>query len=163
MNTALSILALVVAVVSAFFAFRADRNSKRSADAAVSADRRVRTPQLAILLSNPVPEPHDELVIYRIRNDGPQDLDSVAVPWPVTTDRITYPLAATGRNAGFAENPVPLGPLALTEETKATFACGAAAELPEFRVRIDCTAGADAWTITRLLPNPRGNAVEHPA
>ena len=95
MTTGLSIAALVVSGFAAFFTWKAVRAADRSAGAAESADRQARTPRLAVLLDNPVPAPSD-LVIYRVRNDGPQDLDSLVIYQPRPSDQISYPIAATG-------------------------------------------------------------------
>ena len=55
-------------------------------------------------------------MIYRVRNDGPQDLDSVTIHRPRPPDRITYPIAVTGGGAGWATDEVTLGPPATKEE-----------------------------------------------
>ena len=92
MTIFLSAAALVVAVVAAFYARnaavaanRAAAAAHRSADVAELTERRDRTPQLAILLDNPVPAPADR-VIYRVRNDGPQDLDALTIYRPRPAD-----------------------------------------------------------------------------
>ena len=164
MSVALSIAALAVSLGSALIAVRAVRAASRSADAASrsadaaeSSDRRARTPQLAILLSDHVLAPNDK-VIYRVRNDGPQDLDGVVVHPPRPPDRITYPIAITG--AGWADDEIGLGPLAMTQETRFTLCCGTARDVPEFRVVIECRAGTDEWLLTQLLPPPRGSQGE---
>ena len=105
-----------------------------------------------------MPAPAD-LVIYRVRNDGPQDLASAVIYRPQPPDRITYPLAVTGDTVGWAANEIALGPLAVTREAKFTFCCGSAVELPEFRVRIECKSGPDTWTLSRVLPPPRGEPI----
>src|SRR5579863_783432 len=91
-----SVLVAVVAMIAAI----------RSARAAEATEQRARTPVLAILLDHPEPAPNDR-VIYRIRNDGPQDLDSVVLHRPRPTDQIVYQLAVTGR-AGFADDEIDL-------------------------------------------------------
>ena len=172
MAAAIGIAALLVSVVSAVFTFlawwssnrsaaaseRSAAAADRSAAAAESSDRREREPILSISLDHPVPAPAD-LVIYRVRNDGPQDLASVVIYRPQPPDRITYPLAVTGDTAGWAANEIALGPLAVTREAKFTFCCGSAVELPEFRVRIECKSGPDTWTLSRVLPPPRGEPI----
>ena len=171
MSVALSIAALAVSLGSALIAVRAVRAASRSADAASrsaaaasrsaaaaeSSGRRARPPQLAILLSDHVLAPNDK-VIYRVRNDGPQDLDGVVVHPPRPPDRITYPIAITG--AGWADDEIGLGPLAMTQETRFTLCCGTARDVPEFRVVIECRAGTDEWLLTQLLPPPRGSQGE---
>lgn len=81
MATILSILALVVAEASALFAFWAYRASRQSADAATSSERRERQPALAVEIEAPAPSPSDR-AIYRLRNEGPDDLDSVVICRP---------------------------------------------------------------------------------
>lgn len=160
MAIALSIAALAVTVVSVIVALLARREAARSADAATrsadaaeAVDHRARSPQLDIRLSHPAPAPVDR-VIYNIRNDGPHDLDDLIVYRPRTIDRIKYPIAATGRG-DYADDEVHLGPLALTQEARFTLCCGASPDVPEFRVRIECLAGQETWTMTELLPSPR--------
>ena len=155
MSIVLSAAALSVALVSALFAFLAARAASRSADAAESSDRRTRTPLLAILLDDPSPAPIDR-VIYRVRNDGPQGLDAVVVHRPRPSDRITYRIAVTGGSTGWADDEINLGPLAMTQEARFTLCCGSAPDLPEFRVLIECRSGTDEWSVTSLLPCPRG-------
>jgi hypothetical protein len=166
--TWLSIAAVVVsvsAVVISGLSYRAsDRSAKaadqsakaadRSATAAESADRRARTPQLAVMLSGPFVDLSDR-VIYRVRNDGPQDLDEVVVYRPRPPDNIEYHLAVTGPGAGWADDQISLGPIAITQEALFTLSCGVSPTLPEFLVRIECRSGADQWTLNEQLPTPR--------
>ncbi len=152
----LSIAALAVSLVAVFFARVSARAGARSAAAAVASDHRVRTPNLAILHDDPTPAPGDR-VIYRVRNDGPQDLEELVVYRPRPPDRIKYPIAVTGGD--WADDEVGLGPLALTQEVRFTLCCGSAQDPPDFRVRIMCRAGDDEWEFGALLPNPRGPSV----
>ena len=149
----LSVAALFVAVAAAVYARVSAVAATRSATAAEAVDRRERTPQLRLLLDDPVEAPSDK-VIYRIRNEGPQDLDVVTVYRPKPPDGITYPIAATGRTS-WVDDEVELGPLALTKEARFTFCCGAAEELPDFLVRIECACGGDTWSLSKELPSPR--------
>jgi hypothetical protein len=128
------------------------RSAVRSADFAAAEDRRSRTPNLAIWLSDGAPGTQS-IAIYRIRNDGPHDLDSVVISQPLTSDQITYRLSHTGHNQTNA--PLGIGPLALNEETRLTLECGGNPVLPDFRVRIRCQAGIDSWELPCLLPPPR--------
>ena len=169
MGAALGIAALVVSVAAAVFTFLAWRAADRSADAAEesavaagrsaaaaeSADRRERQPHLSIVLDYPQPAPGDR-VIYRVRNDGPQDLDSLLIYRPQPTDRVIYGLALTGDAAGWAADEIELGAIAVTKEGRFTLSCGPAIDLPEFRVRIVCRAGPDEWLLSHVLPPPRG-------
>jgi len=154
--TVIAVIAIVVALISAGFA-------KRAANANRSQDLQGRTPRLRIFLDNPAPPPLDR-VIYRIRNDGPQDLESVRIFRPRTSDGIRYELAVTGANLGWATDEIELGPLAVTSEARFTLSCGAAIEPPEFVVRIHCSAPRgrwgvgpkDTWTLGTPLPPSRG-------
>lgn len=64
-----------------------------------------------------------------------QYLDSVVVYRPRPPDGNTYRIAWTGRNNGWEDDEVDVGPLALGQETCITLCCGVAEDLPEFRVR----------------------------
>jgi hypothetical protein len=154
LSTILSVAALVLAVVAALYARQSARASDRSAKAAEAADRRARTPQLRLLLDHPVEAPIEN-VIYRVRNEGPQDLDRITVFRPKPPGGMTYPIAVTGAGAGYAEDEIQLGPLALTKEARFTFCCGAAEELPDFLVRVECAGGPDDWAQSLQLPSPR--------
>ena len=153
MTTWLSIAGVLVSLISAIVAILAKRDSSRSAHVAEAADHRARTPQLEIILSEPAPVPINR-VIYRLRNDGPQDLEDIVIYRPRLPDQIIYPVAVTGSD--WAEDEIHLGPVALGQEVRFTFCCGIAAKLPEFRVRIYCLAENKTWPLTRLLPSPRG-------
>jgi hypothetical protein len=150
----LSIAALVVAGGAVVYARRSADAANRSAIAAEAAERRERTPKLRFLLDHPVEAPIED-VIYRLRNEGPQDLDDVILYRPKPPDGIKYPIAVTGAGVGWADDEIQLGPLALTKEARFTFCCSAAEELPEFLVRVECTSGDDAWTVSAVLPSPR--------
>src|SRR5205807_4411333 len=128
---AVSVIALVFAGIAGVAAKRSAETAKRSAQAAEAADRRARTPKLAILLATPMPAPNN-LVIYRVRNDGPQDLEGLVIYRPKPTDRIKYPIAVTGLD--FAEDEITFGPVPLTQEVRFTLCCGASDDLPEFRI-----------------------------
>ena len=149
-----SVAALLVAFAAALYARQSAQASDRSAKAAEAADRRARTPQLRFFLDHPVEAPIEN-VIYRVRNEGPQDLVRITVFRPKPPGGITYPIAVTGAGAGYAEDEIQLGPLALTKEARFTFCCGAAEDLPEFLVRVECAAGNDEWKLSLALPFPR--------
>lgn len=160
--SAAALVASVVAVLYARKAVAAANQSSvaadRSATTAESADRRARTPRLAIIADDPAPAPCDK-VIYRVRNDGPQDLHALTIFRPRPAEGITHPIAKTGVT-GWADDEVTWGPLKLTAELRFTLCCGAAEKVPEFRVRIECRSGDDNWELNELLPSPRD--VSHP-
>jgi hypothetical protein len=153
--TALAIAALAVSIVSAVAAYLSWKAANRSAGAAESADRRAREPQITILLSMPTPPPGN-LVIYRVRNDGPQDLDAIVIYPPEPADNRNYSIAITGGGTGFAQGPIDLGPIRVSSEGRFTLGCGSDRFLPEFRVRVECKSGSDTWPMSRVLPPPRG-------
>jgi hypothetical protein len=157
----LSGAALIVSAASALYSRRAVKAADRSAAAAdrsataiESGDRRERTPRLPIFAHDPAPAPCDR-VIYRLRNDGPQDLSSVTIYRPRSPDQIEYRLAKTGDGEGWAEDEITYGPLAMTQELRFTLSCGVAETLPEFRVRIEAKSGNDTWKLSEPLPTPR--------
>ena len=160
MVDALAIAAFAVSIVSAGVTVVGVRQSKRSAVAsersasvAVDSDRRARTPKIRIVLDAPEPAPNDR-VIYRLYNDGPQDLDSITVYRPEVRGGIVYPIAGTDVSTDW-EDEVNLGQLRFGKETRITLCCGRTAKVPEFRVRITCRAGGDTWELVELLPSPR--------
>jgi len=125
----LSAAALIVSVVAVGYSRKAtaaaDRSAiaaERSADAAQSSDRLSRVPQLDLTLVHPAPPPTDK-AIYRVRNDGPQDLSAVTIFRPRPPDRITYPLAITGLS--WADDEISF-PLKIGDYKEITFCCGAA-------------------------------------
>lgn len=153
--TYISIGALVLSAIALILTYKSADASVRSARAAEASDYRARTPQLAILLDVPEPAPNDR-VIYRIRNDGPQGVDSLIMYRPKPPNGIKYPLAVTSRT-DWMDDEIELGPLGLGEENRFTLCCSSTPELPEFRVMIRCKAGVDVWEMSSLLPPPRGS------
>jgi len=145
----ISIGAVVVSVGAVFFA-------KRAADFAGSKDRRERIPSLTFTLTVPQPAPIDS-AIYRVHNDGPEELTSVVVHRPEPADDIIYPVVLTGD--GRWKDAVDLGRMRVGDSARITLCCGGAITPPEFEVRIDCVGmnrRRDRWTITRVFPPPRG-------
>ena len=153
MSVALSVVALLVAIASAIFASRAVGHAKRSADAAEAAVRDQHTPRLAIDLDGLGPGEQVPQAYYRVRNDGPQDLDEVTVYRPRPADGITYWIGLPGQTG--VDDDINLGALSLGQHARFTLFCGAAAELPEFHVRIECRSGKDRWAMLERLPSPR--------
>lgn len=149
-----STVAVVVSVLSYQASDRSAKASARSATAAESSELRARTPRLAIIASGPFADLSDR-AIYRMRNDGPVDLDEVTVYRPRPPDGIEYHLAVTGSANGWADDKISLGPIGMTQEARFTLSCGASPTLPDFLVRIVCRSGADQWTLTEQLPSPR--------
>lgn len=150
----------VVACAGAAIAWQARLDSSRAARAAESAEHRASRPRLLVEPEGDVQADASD-VIYRVHNlDGP-DLISVIVHRPAVGEAdgggVVYPVAATGRGdyAASAE----IGPIPLAEYRRFTFSFGGAPELPEFRVRITCTAhGFEPWYISETLTTPRGPA-----
>lgn len=95
-----------------------------SADAAAAEDRRARTPNLVVFVEELVP--HDGTdVIYRVRNDGPEDLDSVtvlrSVLGPVEAN-IRHEVAATSRS-GYGDE-AEIGPIPVAQYARFTLSLG---------------------------------------
>src|SRR5258708_7027237 len=98
----LGIASLVVSLAATYITYRPKQEARRSADAAnrsavaaEAADRRERTPKLDIAVIVRAP-PAVDRAIYQVRNDGPQDLDSIVIHRPVTGDSIISPITVTG-------------------------------------------------------------------
>ncbi len=154
MTTWLGIAALLVSLISVIIALLARRDSFHLAHTAEAAEHRALTPQLEVILSEPAPAPADR-VIYRLRNNGPQDLEDIVIYRPRVRDQIIYPIALTGSD-DWAKDEIHLGPVELGQDAPFTFCCGVAQELPEFRVRIACNLKNKTWEMTQLLTPPRG-------
>jgi hypothetical protein len=114
--------AVLVSVISAIFAGKsagaADKSATaalRLADIAEANDRRARTPKLSVMLKSPVTAP-GVLVIYWIRNDSPQTLDSVLIYRPLQPDRRIFPIGLTDGPFADGDEPVELGPIAFNDE-----------------------------------------------
>lgn len=179
---ALTIIATIVAVVSAAVAVLALRQAKRSSDAAEdtlaeakrsadaaehsagaamitaeadrSADHRLRQPRLLVTVDQLAA--HDgNAAIYRVTNEGPADLDSVFVHEPILGEvegRTRHPVARTGSD--YAQT-AELGPIALGTYGRFTLSLGSGSTLPQFRVKIVSRVGTEKWTEVILLENPR--------
>ncbi len=147
----MAIAALVVAVLALVISGLSVAYTRRNTHAAEAADRRARTPRLATAAEHGAEGATS--VIYRVRNDGPQDLDSLVVFRPRPMGGISYPIAKTGM--GWAEDEIDLGPLAVTQEARFTLSVGSGSSLPTFRVRVKCRAGRDKWELAEELEEPR--------
>lgn len=150
---AISILALVAAVVAAFSGWRSAGASAQSARVALAADRRARRPRLRIEFLSPAQAPGDR-VIYRVFNDGPQDLDRIVVHRPRPPDGIIYGVVTTEVGRDFGDE-APHEALPIGGHFRFTLCCGAAEHLPVFQCRVECRAEEDAWTEFLTLENPR--------
>ena len=156
-----SIIAAIAAVLGFWATWRSAKAAKdsaeqarRSADAADATERRERRPSLTISRSSTAGY-LDDRVLYRIRNDGPQDLDRITIYRPRPPDGVKYPLAVTSDPGGWVDDEIEVGPLRLTQEAQFSLCCGAGVALPDFLVRIECESGEDSWTLTSALPHPR--------
>ena len=167
---ALTIIATIVAAVAAFAAWRSAEHArsslaqaKRSADAAEKAagaaaitaaadraeDHRARTPRLTVSVDSPAV--HDG-TDYRIRNEGPADLDSVVVHRPIVETGVMHPVARTGDEYG---EEARLGPMPMGASDRFTLSLGSGVTLPEFRVKIVSRAGDEEWATVVLLDKAR--------
>ena len=138
-----SILAVAFTAFGLYYTHRATRLSE-------AADRRARVPVLTV-----IPEDGAEgatQVFYRLRNDGPQDLDSVVAFRPRPSDGLTYELRHVGGE--WAADEVDLGRLPLTQEARFGFGCGPARPWPDFQLRVVVRHGRDEWTVVVPLPEP---------
>ena len=91
----------------------------------------------------------DPKIPFSILNEGPQDLDSIVIYRPRTSDGVHYQLAVEGSD--FAQDEIEVGPLSLGHEARFVLSVGTAESLPDFRVRVECRSGRDKWKSTRLL------------
>jgi hypothetical protein len=144
---AVATLALVVSILSVAY-------TRRATHAQEAEDRRARLPKLNITSEYDSDE-NATSTIYTVRNDGPDDLDSVVVHRPRPPDGITYPIAVVSHD--WADDTIELGPLALTQETKFIL-CTGRGWPHAFRVRIDCQRDRDKWTLTEELEQPQRGA-----
>ena len=145
------VVALVIAIASAAY-------TRQQALLARARSLRERTPHFTVTLNSPAPPPGD-LAIYLIHLDGPEDLSSVVIHKPHTTDRISYPVRPTDLSVGLRDT-AELGPMRLGDTRRFTLCCGSADATPEFEVRIDCVGANqrhDRWQILEVLAPPRGD------
>jgi hypothetical protein len=94
--------------------------------------------------------------LFYVQNQGDEDLDSVVVSRPLTADRVTYPVARLGGDQG---DEAELGPLEIKAKQAFVLFIGSAERLPEFRVRIRCRVGKDAWEDAYVLDDPRFRSI----
>lgn len=159
-SVAIAGVSAVLALVSAGVAWRARGDSNRSATAAEVAEHRASRPRLLIEPKGEVPRDATD-VIYRVHNlDGP-DLVSVVVHRPAVGPAdgggVIYPVAATG-HGDFADS-AEIGPIPLAQYGRFTFKIGSRDQLPQFRIKITCSAtGGPPWQIGETLITPRGPA-----
>jgi hypothetical protein len=149
----LSLVAIGVSIASVVY-------TKRQADAATKAEWRANKPVWAVEIEQQVDERADA-AIYRVRNDGPQDLDSVSVHPPKTDDGVRYPVAPVGREwPEDLATEAALGSLAMGQTGRFVLSIGVRVETPEFRVRLVATRGKDTWEEVILLGRPRSRGVQ---
>lgn len=164
LSTMVAVMALRHAKSSAHAARRSAEAAERSAGAAAvtaaadrAEDHRRRAPRL--LLEPDVLAEHDgDRVIYRITNNGPVDLDSVIVHRPIVgivEGSIVHPVSATGRPDVDWADEVEIGRIELGTYGRFTLSLGSTQNLPEFRVKIVSTVGAEQWTQVELLRETR--------
>jgi hypothetical protein len=152
-SVAISVPALLVALASAAYTRITAGHAKRQADAAEATLHDQRTPHLVIELTGPPPSEQVPWGYYSVRNDGPQDLDEVTVYRPLTTDGIVYRIGYIGQKT--VPEELSIGAIMLGREASFALQCGAAQELPPFRVKIECRKGAERWQLLEVLEPPR--------
>jgi hypothetical protein len=147
-----AIIALLVSGASVKYTRRAARAAETEAKAATAAEHRANRPVLAVSVEAFV-NTGDNSAIYRIRNDGLQELVSVSVHPPKPGDGINYPVAQIGEN--WSEARVDLGPLPMGATARFVLSIGVSGKLPEFRVRVTSATASDTWDDVLLLEDPR--------
>lgn len=143
--------AFIVSLVALLAAGASVLYTRTQAMAAKRADHRARHPRLGLSLDVLASSGVDK-VLYYIENQGQEDLDSVVVFRPVTTDGVRYPVAKLG---GEYVDSADLGPLEIKARQGWVLGIGAAENLPQFRVRIHCRIGKDTWEDAYVLEDPR--------
>lgn len=142
-----SVIALVLSGLSALY-------TRSQANSAASAERRARRPKLKVVLHEAI-SPTDTTALYYVQNTGEEDLDSVVVLRPVTSDGVRYPVARLGQDFG---DEAELGPLGIREKQGLVLSVGSVPHPPEFRVRIKVRIGKDRWEDVYDLDSPRFDA-----
>ncbi len=127
-----SILALLVSGVAAVYSALTSKETRRQADAAQAEIHLAYSPILTVTLKHGSSS-NDLDLLYEVRNDGRQDLDSVVVQRPETPDRVRYPVARLGTEF---DDHAELGPLPMGASSGLVLRVGATKTLPEFRVRV---------------------------
>ena len=138
--------ALIVSIIALVVSGVAVKYSRRQAVAAQDGVHRAYRPILTVTLEAGTSKSPD--VLYKIRNDGQKDLDSVVVERPLTAGSVHYRVARLGSD--YADE-AELGPLSMGAAALLSVAVGHSRSLPEFRVRITCRAGGSIWTLSELL------------
>jgi hypothetical protein len=155
---AIAIVSIVVAGGSVYYAWRSARAAEEATRISADQHRREREPQIRIWL--PTEEQArvtDDRVIYRLINEGPDDLESVVVHRPFTTaDSVVRQIAVTGGTDW--QDDADFGALPIGAERQFTVSIGTASEgqeEPDLRVRIVCRRGTDSWELVRVLDEYR--------
>lgn len=152
-------LALVVSIGAVWYTRRTAKDTARQADIAEAAHHLASTPNLTVTLKDRSGSGPD--ILYEVRNDGSQDLDSVIVHRPELPDHIRYPVARLGTDYS---DQAELGPLNIGEARSFLLCVGPSLTAPpegpelnvrEFQVRIICRVGTRTWPLSRSLePRP---------
>ena len=162
-SSAAAIASAVAAIFSARSSNKSSAAAQRAADVAEATERRERTPQLDVSMVDGAE--NKSQATYRVTNHGPQDIDSVTVPRPVTSDNVVHPVATNPPGAW--GDSVDFGPLAMGESREFKLnvghphalerdpSSGYARWLSEITVVIACRAGKDSWNVVKRLEPPR--------
>jgi hypothetical protein len=139
-----SLVALVLSGLSALY-------TRKQAQAATRADLRARRPALEVTLHASVSSGETTAMFY-VENKGAEDLDSVVVFRPMTSDGVHYAVARLGQEFG---DEADLGRLEIRAKQGLVLSIGSADDLPEFRVRVRSRIGNDTWEDAYVLDDPR--------
>jgi hypothetical protein len=146
----MAIAALIVAVLALSVSAGSFAYVRRNTHVAEAADRRAREPVLTFAVRSGNAD--ETRPLFTVRNDGPQDLDSIQIFRPRHPNGVRYPLAMLGGD--FADDAIEAGPLALGDDAQFVLARDATAP-HALRVRVICRSGKAEWHSSHELPMPR--------
>lgn len=149
------VAAFIVSVVALLVSGLAVVYTRIQAKSATNADRRARRPKLNVVLDEGISRT-EKSALYFVENTGEEDLDSVLVRRPVTSDGVRYPVARLGQDFG---DEAELGPLEIKAKQGLVLCVGSGERLPDFRVRVKFRIGNEKpWEDVYELDNPRPDA-----
>jgi hypothetical protein len=143
------IIALVLSGLALAVSLLAVWHAKRSADAAVAAERHERRPRLDVELVGH----SSSLPVWRITNRGPVDLDSLVVTPPlaeVDGVRITHGLHTEAGNVARLD----LGPLAISASATVRLLIAEEGQGKTLTLPMIAGAGKDRWPVPAVVALP---------
>jgi hypothetical protein len=147
----IALVAAAAAVLALIATAYAAWHAKRSADAAVNAERHERRPRLEL---EPHPDTAASMAAFIITNRGPVDLDALVITTPLARAGGEQIVGCISTPTGGVQS-LDLGRLPVSASVEVRFTVRPAGEGATITVPIVATAGRDRWPVPHDVELPR--------